>query len=152
MLLFLLTLLVIAVGAGPGARRAIPSAQLAALGPGEGVAVDALGLRCLPRGEGVAAQQILAPGNWLQVPGIEAQPIAAQMVEFQTARYGPDQLLVGPAMRCDRRLSDAKVPMAICNHAVRPVPAGHTITFGRQKGVVVDLIHADNIRGDRTFS
>lgn len=81
------------------------------------------GCGCLP------AENVLATGNWFEVPRIQAAPISAQVVEFQAVGDGPNQDHIRRAMRevamppIVRRKARADLHIAVRLNSARPTPA-----------------------------
>lgn len=61
-------------------------------------------------------------GDWLQMVRVDAPPVPAQVVKFETGRHGADKQDVGYAMRAGWEVA-VEVPVALWGNASGPVPA-----------------------------
>ncbi len=84
------------------------------------MAVNAMSLKCVLRCNANAAHAVDVPGYDLQVPGVDAVPHPAQVVDDHIFGDGTDVQFVGEPVRVGRPPVDADDPVAAGVEAASP--------------------------------
>jgi hypothetical protein len=85
-----------------------------------GVALRAMRLVGVPCGEPFASHHVLGDSNGFEVPRVDASAVAAEVVDGQPIRDGPDVDLVAPAMSENGRLPKCPIPGVVLRSSPDP--------------------------------